>query len=232
MVRAMKQDHSKIRACRAILFPACLLVVGSALEYTGFDLWWVSHFYDARTRTWPFRYHWLFNTVLHEGGRYFNMGAGVLWLIIFSATFFAGPLKRHRKTMVCFLLSAAAGPLIVGLVKHTTHIYTPWDLKIFSGTLPYIRLFDPVPAGLPIGQAFPSGHASGGYAYLSLYFLMSGLSCRTYGLVFGLCLGTLFGIAQQIRGAHFPSHDLFSMVICWYAALIVYHLFYPDKWKG
>ena len=230
MVCPMKQEYPITRL--TILFPLCLLVVGTALEYTGFDLWWVSHFYDAQTHTWPFRHHWLFNTVNHEGGRYFNMGAGLLWLMIFSATFFARPLKRHRKIMVCFLVAAASGPLIVGMAKQTTHIYTPWDLSMFSGTMPYIRLFDPVPKGSPIGQAFPSGHASGGYAYLSLYFLISGRPYRKYGLLFGLGLGTLFGIGQQVRGAHFPSHDLFSMVICWYAALIVYPLFYPNKWKG
>ena len=74
--------------------------------------------------------------------------------------------------MIYFLIASAAGPIIVGFLKQTTHIYTPWKIKHFSGPLPYIRLFDPVPGHLPVGRAFPAGHASGGYAFLSLYFLL------------------------------------------------------------
>ena len=37
----------------------------------------------------------------------------------------------------------------------------------------------------------------------------------------GLVLGGVFAATQEVRGAHFLSHDLFSLVICWYAALAV-----------
>ena len=202
-------------------------------EYSGFDVWYIAHFYDAQSGSWPFRDHWLFDTVIHDWGRYFNIGAGLLWLVFFSLSFWLKPLKKYQKIMVYFLVSAAAGPLIVGAGKHSTHIYTPWDLEIFSGTRPYIRLFDSVPDGSLIGQAFPAGHASGGYAYFSLYFSLLHLRSpyRIYGLLFGLGLGLVFGIGQQVRGAHFPSHDLFTMVICWYAAMIFYCVFYPKEWK-
>jgi membrane-associated PAP2 superfamily phosphatase len=122
----------------------------------------------------------------------------------------------------------------VGILKHITHIHTPWELALFSGDQPYIRIFDPVPAGTPVGQAFPAGHASGGFAFFSLYFALGHVRSRfqIYGLWFALGLGLVFGLGQQVRGAHFPSHDLFSMVICWYAALGVYFLFYPEQWKA
>jgi len=217
-----------------VVFPLFLILIGITSEYSGFDVWWVSHFYDGQSRSWPFVNHWLFNMVIHGWGRGFNIGVGLLWLIIFILTFFLNPLKKHKKILIYFLVASAAGPLIVGACKNATHIYTPWDLEIFSGTLPYIKLFDPVSKGLPIGDAFPSGHASGGYAFFSLYFLTShfGSPNRKYGLLFGLSLGLIFGIGQQVRGAHFPSHDLFSMVICWYAALGFYYVFYPTKWRS
>lgn len=215
-------------------FPMVLLLMAIWLEYSGFDLWWVSHFYDYQNHSWPFRDHWLFDTLIHGGGRYFDMGAAVVWVILFLLTFFLKSLKKHRKILAYFLTAAVAGPLIVGAGKHLTHIYTPWDLNLFSGTLPYIRLFDPVPNGMPVGGAFPAGHASGGYAFFSLYFVMLYLRSphRVYGLLFGLGMGLIFGIGQQVRGAHFPSHDLFSLVICWYAALIFYYLFFPKEWRG
>lgn len=216
------------------LFPAGLVLVGILFEYTGIDIWWTSHFYDFNSGTWPYRSHWLFDSIIHEGGRYFNICVGVAWLICFVLTFLIGPARKLKKPMLYFLSATAAGPLIVGALKNTTHIYTPWDLKIFSGTMPYIRLFDHVPNGLPVGEGFPAGHASGGYAFFSLYFVLRhfGSPYRIYGLLFGLGLGTIFGIGQQVRGAHFPSHDLFSMAICWYAALIFYFIFYPKEWKG
>lgn len=215
-------------------FPLLLLLMGIAFEYTGFDVWWVSHFYDEQSRSWPFRGHWLFDTVIHGWGRHFYMLAAALWLVVFFFTWRPGPFKKHKKIMLYVLAASATGPLMVGIGKQTTHIYTPWDLAMFSGTLPYIRLFDPVFHGLPIGKAFPAGHAAGGYSFFSLYFLLAHLRSpyKNHGFFLALGLGLLFGIGQQVRGAHFPSHDLFTLVICWYSALIVYCLFYPNTWKG
>ncbi|MFA5905145.1 MAG: phosphatase PAP2 family protein, partial [Desulfobacula sp.] len=201
------------------VFPLLLLLMGIAFEYTGFDVWWVSHFYNEQSRSWPFRGHWLFDTVIHGWGRYFYVLAAVLGLMGLVFTWYLDAFKKHKKIMLYVLTASAAGPLMVGIGKKITHIYTPWDLAIFSGTLPYIRIFDPVPHGLSVGEAFPAGHAAGGYAFFSLYFLLSHLRSpyKNHGFFFGLGLGLLFGIGQQVRGAHFPSHDLFTMVICWYA---------------
>lgn len=213
--------------------PFLLILTAVYFEYSGLDIWWVSHFYDAQTRSWPFRNQWLFETVIHQWGRHLDLAAGMVWLVLFALSFFSPALKNQRRIMVYFLVAAGAGPLLVGAGKHLTHIYTPWDLALFSGTLPHIRLFDPVPQGLPVGHAFPAGHASGGYAFVSLYFVMDHLgACRkVYGLMTGLGLGLIFGLGQQVRGAHFPSHDLFTLVICWYAALVFYLIFFPRQWS-
>ncbi|MCP3943558.1 MAG: phosphatase PAP2 family protein [Desulfobacteraceae bacterium] len=229
----MNQEKSRGYLFLILIFPLLLLFLGIMLEYSGFDLWWVSHFYDAGTRSWPFRGHWLFDSVIHGWGRRLDIGIALVWVMLFSSTFFFKPFKKFKKILIYFLVASGAGPLIVGAGKHLTHIYTPWDLKIFSGTMPYIKIFDPVPSGLPVGQAFPAGHASGGYAFFSLYFVLVylGSPYKKYGFLFGLILGLIFGIGQQVRGAHFPSHDLFTMVICWYSALFFYYIFYPKKWS-
>jgi membrane-associated PAP2 superfamily phosphatase len=212
--------------------PFFLILTAIFFEYSGFDLWWVSHFYDEQTQSWPFRKHWLFETVIHQGGRDLDLVAGLAWLVVFALSFFLPIFKKQRRLMVYFLVAAGAGPLLVGVGKHLTHIYTPWELSFFSGTLPHIRLFDPVPPGLGVGHAFPAGHASGGYAFLSLYFVMGHLdnSRKIYGLMTGLSLVLIFGVGQQVRGAHFPSHDLFTLVICWYSALIFYRVFFPEQY--
>ena len=216
------------------VLPIFILGVAVLFEYSGLDIWWESHFFDSARRSWPYRDHWLTEQILHEGGRLFNIAASGIWLIGFVATVLIRSFKKYQAPLLYFLIASAAGPAIVGILKHITHIYTPWDIIPFAGSLPYIRLFDPVPNGLPAGQAFPAGHASGGYAFFSLYFLLDrfGSPLKRYGIAAGLLLGGLYGFGQQVRGAHFPSHDLFSMIICWYSSFVIYYFFYPKQWRA
>ena len=238
---SIPQKRSQRKACRACtlgltVFPLCLILIAVILDYSGIDLWWESLFHNDAAQIWPFRDHWLFEGVIHEGGRKLNICMAALWLAAFAGASLRPSLKKYKKPLIYFLTATAAGPLIVGGLKAVTHIYTPWDIAPFSGPFPYIHLFDPAPTGLPAGGAFPAGHASGGYAFVSLYFFMDipALSLKRMkpmGLMAGLILGGIYGIGQQVRGAHFPSHDLFSLVICWYSAFFLYFLFYPKQWR-
>lgn len=209
------------------LFPLLLIPVGIWLEYSGLDVRLARLFFDAATGKWPYKSHWLASDILHTGGKNFVVGIAVLIFLVFVLSFFMERLKPWRKGAAYLLAASLAGPAIVAVCKHMTHIYSPWYLDIFGGARPYIRLFDAAPEGAKIGNAFPAGHSSGGFAFFSLYFLALAYkpSLRYVGLAVGLCLGMAFGAAQQVRGAHFLSHDLFSLVICWYAALFMYFIF-------
>ncbi len=215
-----------------LIFPFLILGLAIIFEYSGFDVWWVAHFFDIQNQTWLYKGHWFFNKVIHSGGQFFDKIIVVIWLLFFIFINLKNNLKKYRKIMLFFFFATAAGPILVGIGKSLTHIYTPWDLKLFNGIHPYIRLFDPVPNGANVGHAFPAGHASGGYCFISLYFVLLHFNSkyRIFGFLFGVCNGLVFGLAQEIRGAHFPSHDLFTLVICWYAALSVYLLFYPEQY--
>ncbi len=217
-----------------VIFPAMIIAGAVILEYSGLDLWWESLFFDSLSHSWLWRENWLFQGLLHKGGRFFDLLAAGTWCLLFAATILDKNIQKYRKPLLYFLCAAISGPFFVGILKHITHIYTPWDIIPFSGPLPYIHLFDAVPEGLPVGEAFPAGHASGGYAFVSLYFFLHqlGVSKEKYGLAAGVFLGAIFGFAQQARGAHFPSHDLFTMAICWYGAFFIYFLFYPKQWKA
>ncbi|RJP88133.1 MAG: phosphatase PAP2 family protein [Desulfobacteraceae bacterium] len=208
--------------------PILIVATGIASEYSGLDLLLIQPFFDASTGKWPYKSHWVASDVLHTGGKNFVVAIAAGIFLLFVLSFFVDRLKPFRKGAAYLLAASLAGPAIVSICKHTTHIYTPWDLAIFGGKHPYIRLFDAVPAGAKIGKAFPAGHSSGGFAFFSLYFLALAYkpSLRYVGLCFALSLGFIFGIAQQVRGAHFLSHDLFSLVVCWYCALITYLIFF------
>jgi membrane-associated PAP2 superfamily phosphatase len=73
---------------------------------------------------------------------------------------------------------------------------------------------------------FPAGHSSAGFAWVSLYFfaLLARPAWRWRGLAVGLVAGGVFGLAQQLRGAHFLSHDLWTLATCWALSLGLYLL--------
>ena len=46
----------------------------------------------------------------------------------------------------------------------------------------------------------------------------------------GLVVGWVFALGQQARGAHFLSHDLWSLTVCWFGALGMFLAFRPERW--
>jgi membrane-associated PAP2 superfamily phosphatase len=136
--------------------------------------------------------------------------------------------KHLRLPLLYLLLAAALGSTAVSLLKSITHVDCPWDLLRYGGTraMP-TSLFAAQPPGTPSGACFPAGHASAGYAWVALYFAAL-LGCRRWrwhGLAIGLGSGLLFGAGQQLRGAHFLSHDLGSLAVCWSLSLALYCVF-------
>jgi len=73
-----------------------------------------------------------------------------------------------------------------------------------------------VPDGGP-GHCFPSGHGVAAFAFLGLYFLWRPHRPQAARrvLVGVWVVGSLFGMAQLLRGAHYPSHTFWSAWLCW-----------------
>jgi membrane-associated PAP2 superfamily phosphatase len=66
------------------------------------------------------------------------------------------------------------------------------------------------------GHCFPAGHASAGFAWLVGYFAWpQGSAVARRWLIGALIAGLTLGVAQQLRGAHFMSHTLWTSWICW-----------------
>lgn len=225
-----------MRLSKVIMLFGPLAIAGFAVvsEYSGLDLFLARLFFDPVTQTWPLKSSFITAGVLHKEAQrlvvYFSVGL-LLYIVL------ALLVKKLRPTLKgagYLFLSILFSTGIVALLKGTTHIYTPWDLTLFGGDKPHIRLFDAVPPNMPVGHAFPGGHSSGGFAFVCLFFLLSVYRprYRYCGLAFGLTLGTVFAITQELRGAHFLSHDLFSLVICWYVAWAVYQIMFRREAGG
>ena len=216
----MFESVSPERGLRNCLFPLLVVILAIALEYSGLERAFVSQFYDAQNQQWLWKKHWFLSDIMHTAGKNLAVTVAVLILITWLGSFALAVLRPYRRQLLFLLLASLSGPLIVSLLKTVTHISTPWGLEIFGGSKPYIRIFDAVPESMPLGKAFPGGHSSGGFAFFSFYFLA--LYCypryRWQALMLPLLVGGSFALTQWLRGAHFPSHDLFSLAICWCAA--------------
>lgn len=164
------------------------------------------------------------NEILHTGGGWAVRGLLAAVLLFWLATFGLSGLRPYRRPAGYFLAAGALSVGLVGLLKAVTGIPCPWSLAEFGGTLPSWGLFDPRPPGTVAGQCFPAAHASSGYALTALYFTFRErhkLLARL-GLTAGILTGVIFGLAQQSRGAHFLSHDLWSAFLVWMVALTLY----------
>jgi membrane-associated PAP2 superfamily phosphatase len=229
LLKPIRLDFDKFIIVHFIVPFLLFAVVFAVLEFFRADLWITRHFYNASLHQWPYKEHWLVENVLHSGGRYLTYllaaAAMLSWLISFRSN---SALYPYRRPLLFLLVSGISGPLIIGLLKSHTHVDCPWSLALFGGDKPYIRLFDYMGNHLKAGHCFPAAHAGSGFTFLSLYFflLLVKPDYKSYGLYFGLTLGTVYGVAQQMRGAHFLSHDLFSLAVCWFFSFILFMLFF------
>ena len=173
--------------------------------------------------TWAWRHAPWLEAGLHRTGRALSIGA---WLALAAAgvATLRGPRTPLRSAIGYVLASVALGTLAVSALKAVTAVDCPWDLLRYGGTRPWHGLLDVHPGAWPRGRCFPAGHASAGYAWLALYFAAMERAPRLRRLALATALGTglLFGLSQQLRGAHFASHDVASALVCWLVALGVW----------
>jgi membrane-associated PAP2 superfamily phosphatase len=84
--------------------------------------------------------------------------------------------------------------------------------------VPYVKVLERHPPGAQperCGKCWPGGHASGGFALFALMGLFSTRRGQWIGLVAGLSLGRWMGAYQTLKGAHYLSHSLVTLMLAW-----------------
>jgi membrane-associated PAP2 superfamily phosphatase len=218
-------EYYRSREGRDFLAQQTLLLVGSALALCAIfgdgrlDLAIARWFYDDALRAFPLSSRWLFKVVLHDAARTVSATAA-LALLALTAAAWAIPatcLRAYRQELLFAAAAALAAAAIVGVLKHFSNHACPWDLAWFGGTATYRPLLSTLAAEPGIRGCFPAAHPLSGYAWLaaglSLYPLAPRTARRWWSVALGL--GTLLGAVQVVRGAHFPSHVLWSAWVVW-----------------
>ena len=210
---------------RGLAAPLLIFVAANiGLYWSGADVAFAHWaFFDPVHSHWRGADAWLTNEALHTGGRWLIRSI-VLAAAIFWASTLRGAASDWRRPAGYFVLAVVLTVGITGLLKTITNVDCPWDLEVFGGRYPYVPLFGDRPDELRPGQCFPAAHASSGYALVALYFVFRERAPRLAycGLGAGVLVGLVFGLAQQSRGAHFVSHDLWSAMLAWFIPLTLY----------
>lgn len=159
---------------------------------------------------------WVLSAVLHEGARQLAWLAGG-WLLA-GVWWPTGVLRRlTRRGRLQWLASTAVSLAFVSALKYASPSSCPWDLAEFGGVAHYVSHWHWGGSDGGPGRCFPAGHASAAFAFLGGYFVLRRVSAARAAqcLAIVLAAGTTLGLAQQLRGAHFMSHTLWTAWICW-----------------
>jgi membrane-associated PAP2 superfamily phosphatase len=204
---------------------AAFVLLASIFATTRFDIAIArATFFDASALRWVGAGSWWVNAFLHTGGRWLIRAIVAGAAALLAASRINRDLRALRRPAAYFVLATVVSIGLVGALKVLTNVDCPWDLREFGGRFPFVELLAHRPRGLRAARCFPAAHAGSGYALLALYFVFRERHARLarLGLAAGVVTGLLFGIAQQSRGAHFASHDLWSAFLVWLTSLSVY----------
>jgi len=164
----------------------------------------------------PLKENWFVSVVLHQWARQLAWGIG-FWMLA-GLWWPTGILRQlSPAARLQWLGSALLALLLINLLKHSSQTSCPWDLAEFGGVANHLSHWAwGQPDGGP-GHCFPAGHASAAFAFIGGYFVFRPISAgRARQLLAAvLALGLLIGLAQQLRGAHFTSHTLWTAWLCW-----------------
>ncbi|MCC7260013.1 MAG: phosphatase PAP2 family protein [Alphaproteobacteria bacterium] len=134
-----------------------------------------------------------------------------------------------RKAFAFLIMSLVIGPgLVVNIgFKDYWGRARPLQVYDFGGGQRYS------PPLIPSDQcetncSFVSGHASGGFYFMSFALLARGKRKKDW-MLYSIGLGSLFGLVRIVQGAHFLSDVVFCGFAIYFTTQILYNLFYPEE---
>jgi membrane-associated PAP2 superfamily phosphatase len=121
--------------------------------------------------------------------------------------------------------------ITISTLKSFSMTSCPCELQAFGGHAVHVShwLWGLSDGGS--GHCFPGGHVSSDFAFLALalpWLVSDSASQRTTGLrilLVVVLMGGVLGMTQTLRGAHYPSHTLWTGFICWTVVLANHFLF-------
>ncbi|WP_320033730.1 phosphatase PAP2 family protein [Halarcobacter sp.] len=133
-------------------------------------------------------------------------------------------IRKYRFGLIIIVLSSIVVPFTIISLKNVTNTPCPKNIEYFGGNYPDIKVFDSYPKDfIQYGKirCWPAGHASGGFALMSLFFLFKRRKNQVLALSFAIGLAWSMGLYKMIIGDHFLSHTIITMLIAWLEILLI-----------
>ncbi len=213
---------------KSLLITIILLVfIIDIFEFTAIDMWFETLMRDHG--------HWLLGRndepwrfIFYDGIK--KLFGVVALLLLLSLLFLRNKINfinTHQRGLWVVMITMVAVPLLVNFLKWYTDIPCPRDIIEFGGDAPHVSLFTHYPDWFlheSSLRCYPAGHASGGFALMSLYFAFESPTWRRSGILLGLTVGWVIGFYKMMIGDHFLSHTVISMMVAWLVACLAAYL--------
>jgi len=216
----------KIDLNKQILITTIILVV-SIIFFGISDIDFVvqNKFYNFSTHSWILGHDaepWRF--IFYVGMKKVLITIAVMFLI--ALLFFRKNriIQEYKKGILVVVLSAIFVPLIVNGLKKATNMPCPKNEIHYGGKMIRTAVWQSYPMKykkMPRIACWPAGHASGGFALMSLFFLFKRKRNKILALIGGITLGWIMGIYKMMIGDHFLSHTVITMILAWLIILII-----------
>lgn len=214
-----------LKAWLSLGLPLLLMVLLLTLPHDNIDFAITDLFYTAGTG-FAGKHSYFLENILHERAKEFVILLGLMAVLGLISSFVYRPWRWLRLPLGYLVLSISITTAIVTPLKVVTGVQCPWDLTEYGGTETYSSLLSArAPTSKP-GKCWPAGHATSGFVFFSLYFVLRDRRPRLAktALVFAFALGSLLGLGRIMQGAHFLSHNIWTALFDWMIALGCYHL--------
>lgn len=192
---------------------------------SGTDVWVQSHFYNPMTHTWMIDSHdEVLAFIFYDGIKRLLIVIAVLFLFGLILGWKKEWMRSYRRGFMIVVLSSIVVPLIVGSLKAITNMPCPKSLEIFDGTYPHTCVWEKYTAKechLEKQKCWPAGHASGGFALLSLIFLFHSRRAKIIAGGMAIVVGWSMGTYKMLIGDHFLSHTVITMILAWLLILLI-----------
>lgn len=198
---------------------AALIVAVIFFGVSGTDIWIQNFFYDPLTHQWALnREDPVLSFIFYDGIKRLIIIFNLIILIGLIAGWKRPFLSKYRRGLLIVLLSSIFVPIIVGSLKAITNIPCPKNLEIYGGAYPHTCVWEKYPSTFCNQKkikCWPAGHASGGFALLSLYFLFRTRKAKIAALSGVMVIGWSMGTYKMLIGDHFLSHTVITMILAW-----------------
>lgn len=209
----------------AVGLPLLMMALLLLLEPAGLDFALARLFYIPQQGFVGKASFWL-EDILHDRAKQVVICLGLLTLAGFLLSLLPGPLRTWRHRLGYLVLALGLATSVVTPLKAITAVHCPWSLSEFGGVERYTPLLSERAQTLKPGRCWPGGHASAGFSLLAFYFVLRDRRPRAAqgALALALGLGMLFSLGRMMQGAHFFSHNLWTLLIDWLICVGAYRL--------